>query len=243
MTRRCSLFKPVFAVAGCQQDLSKYVKSDGTIVGETWKFEIQNLTTRKKLQDCLFSRSYVRNGVKISGLTVNIYEIKEVSGPPQNQTLYNHNTTSYTFKINTAGELVDADGAKFKAQSIYFPNERKDVDGSVVITKQDAEGNTLEGATFSLAKLNKATSTFELVDGGTKVSDATGKVQWDQLSSGSYEIREVSAPSGYIKTTTRYRFVVEDFAALSMLNNSNYVHREGGLTHTFNFTPSTRRSI
>ena len=103
--------------------------------------------------------------------------------------MYNHNTTSYTFKINTAGELVDADGAKFKAQSIYFPNERKDVDGSVVITKQDAEGNTLEGATFSLAKLNKATSTFELVDGGTKVSDATGKVQWDQLSSGSYEIR------------------------------------------------------
>ena len=176
-----SLFKlGIRGKLDANKDLSKYVKSDGTIVGETWKFEIQNLTNpQEAVKTVFFSSSYVRNGVKISGLTVNdLYEIKEVSGPPQNQTLYNHNTTSYTFKINTAGELVDADGAKFKAQSIYFPNERKDVDGSVVITKQDAEGNTLEGATFSLAKLNKATSTFELVDGGTKVSDATGKVQW-----------------------------------------------------------------
>ncbi|MGB4610139.1 MAG: leucine-rich repeat protein [Saccharofermentanales bacterium] len=224
-----------------EKDLSQYTKADGTIVSETWKFEIKNLTNpQETVRQVTFSSSNVQNGVKLSNLKVgDLYEIKEISGPVQTQTLYNHNSNTYTFKINQAGELVDADGQKFKAQNIYFPNERKTVDGSVVITKQDVDEIKLTGATFSLAKLNKVTSTFEEL--GRKNSDATGLVKWDQLSAGSYEIREVAAPAGYIKTSAVFRFVVEDFATTGMLTNSSYTHRVGGLTHNFKFTAVNRK--
>ena len=182
-----------------------------------------------------FTAGHIRNGVPVSDLKVgDLYEIKEVSGPSQTQTLYNHNTGTYQFKINAAGELLDAADEKFKAQSIYFPNERKRVDGAVIITKKDDAENALPGATFSLAKLNKATSVFEVIE--TQDSDPDGKVHWTELAPGSYEIREVAAPTGYIKTNVPYRFIVEDFATTGMLTNSDYEHRAGGLTHHFAFT-------
>ncbi|HHW93290.1 MAG TPA: leucine-rich repeat protein [Clostridiaceae bacterium] len=237
-----SLFKlGIRQTLNAEKDLSQYVKSDGTIVSETWKFEIRNKTNpQEAARQVTFTSNNVRNGVKLSGLTVgDLYEIKEISGPAQNQTLYNHNPNTYTFKINAAGELVDAAGVKFKAQNIYFPNERKTVDGKVVITKKDDNDALLAGATFSLAKLNKETSTFEEVE--RKSSNTEGLVTWDQLSAGSYEIREISAPLGYIKTSDVYRFVVEDFATTSMLTNSNYTHRDGGLTHNFSFTAVNRK--
>ncbi len=223
------------------KDLSQYVKADGTIVAETWSFEIKNRTNSLEADRTVtYLNSDVRNGVVISGLTVNdVYEITELSGPAQNATLYNLNPAIYTFKVNTAGELVDVNGEPFKTQNIYFPNERKDVDGSVVITKEDAEGNVLEGATFSLSKLNKQTSEYEELE--RKNSDISGLVQWDELGVGSYEIREIAAPAGYFKAVTPYRFVVEDYATTSMLTNPNYEHREGGLTHKFSFTCVNRK--
>ncbi|MDI9498715.1 MAG: leucine-rich repeat protein [Bacillota bacterium] len=222
------------------KDLSQYTKSDGTVVAESWRFEIRNLTTvSESPRQVNYTSSHVRNGFRIEELRVgDLYEIEELSGPAQTQTVYIHNKTVYQFRINKAGVLVDADGEPFRAQSIYFPNARKTVDGAVVVTKVDTEGAPLQDAVFSLAMLNKATSTFEVLYEAN--SDADGRVTWDELEPGSYEIREVAAPVGYIRTSDVYRFVVEDFATTSMLTNSSYAHREGGLTHNFSFTAVNR---
>ncbi|WP_059140999.1 SpaA isopeptide-forming pilin-related protein, partial [Paenilisteria newyorkensis] len=73
------------------------------------------------------------------------------------------------------------------------------------VVKQDSDGNSLEGASFNLYRIT-ANGETEIATGLT--SDKDGKVSYDKLRFGTYELRETSAPEGYKLLETPYRFVL-----------------------------------
>lgn len=66
--------------------------------------------------------------------------------------------------------------------------------GSLTITKNDENGNKLQGAKFKLQQNGK-----DVTD--VKTSDANGVVKFEDIPLGSYQLIEVSAPQGYVIST------------------------------------------
>lgn len=79
--------------------------------------------------------------------------------------------------------------------------------GSVELTKENTEGQKLEGAVFNIVDQEGNTVQEELT------SDKDGKVKASGLAPGRYAFVETKAPSGYVLNTEKKEFTISESAA------------------------------
>ena len=88
--------------------------------------------------------------------------------------------------------------------------------GGISVRKVDARtGAPLEGAVFQL---------YDIKDtpiGGTQTSGKDGYVRWSDLEAGMYQVREVSAPDGYVTDNAPVKLEVKEFGTTSGRTPSN----------------------
>lgn len=105
--------------------------------------------------------------------------------------------------------------------------------GSAVFEKQDATGNPLENAEFSVKRVRNGSGGVvnETVATGIK-SDSAGAVHLAGLSPGIYEVSETAAPTGYLKNTEKLTFTIVSQASNEPveIDAGNFKNYQGSLT-------------
>lgn len=126
------------------------------------------------------------------------YNVVETRAPDG----YNLNDTLRKFTVSENGKLY----------SLTVTNIKHSED--VIISKKDQNGNTVSGARFEVR--NKADNSLIK----TVTTDSNGKAIIDNISFGSYVVKEVSAPEGYILDSKSQDLVV-GMNKISDLNFTN----------------------
>ncbi|WP_312711208.1 SpaA isopeptide-forming pilin-related protein [Proteiniclasticum ruminis] len=129
--------------------------------------------------------------VLIEDLTPGTYRLYEVEAPKG----YLRNLEPAVFTI-----LEEANGKPEPVKVGPFVNHK----GTAVLKKVDEEGNGLMGAEFALYDEEG----LILQEG--LVSDEEGKVLIEDLSPGTYVLKEVQSPEGYLLNLTEITFTIED---------------------------------
>ncbi len=129
--------------------------------------------------------------ILFSGLTAGSYVIREVSPPSGYYGSEEVRTATLTLNVltNTIADVTVEE---------TFANERipsSENTGSIRLQKEDSFGEPLSGAEFGLY-----TQSGRLVQ--TAVSNSSGMVRFLHVPYGTYTIRELSAPDGYVPTDT-----------------------------------------
>ncbi|MDD2970925.1 MAG: SpaA isopeptide-forming pilin-related protein [Lachnospiraceae bacterium] len=96
--------------------------------------------------------------------------------------------------------------ARYENEAIYT---------SISFTKQNAEGKALSGAEFQLYKVDQVTGAETKVEGAVAVSDANGKVLFENLRDSVYHIKEVKAPKGYEPSTQVLEFTADKLGQIT----------------------------
>ena len=129
----------------------------------------------------------VNGRLTLTDLAEGSYYLQETRAPEGY--ILNPQKYSFTIKINANGTQ--------NVPTVNVPNYK----GQAEFQKTDGEGNPLAGAVFHLYRgMDRIGEEF--------VSDDQGKVTIGNLSPGTYDIREVKAPSGYLLNTEEIRFTV-----------------------------------
>lgn len=129
--------------------------------------------------------------VLIEDLTPGTYRLYEVEAPKG----YLRNLEPAVFTI-----LEEANGKPEPVKVGPFVNHK----GTAVLKKVDEEGNGLMGAEFALYDEEGLLLQEELV------SDEEGEVLIEDLSPGTYVLKEVQSPEGYLLNLTEITFTIED---------------------------------
>ncbi|MCY8361403.1 Ig-like domain-containing protein [Bacillus spizizenii] len=136
-----------------------------------------------------------KNGkVEMNGLPAGYYRLTETQAPAG----FIVNTKAIHFSIakNEKNQVSDVNlGAMTNYQ------------GKVSLTKENAEGQKLEGAVFNIVDQEGNTVQEELT------SDKDGKVKASGLAPGRYAFVETKAPSGYVLNTEKKEFTISESAA------------------------------
>lgn len=88
----------------------------------------------------------------------------------------------------------------------------KDTKGKFEIKKTDKEAKALAGATFTLTKDGK-----EVAKG---TSDENGKISFEKLEPGEYELKETNAPTGYAPIKTTWKVTVAEDGTTTITENN-----------------------
>ncbi|MCY9355344.1 Ig-like domain-containing protein [Bacillus spizizenii] len=132
--------------------------------------------------------------VEASGLAPGRYAFVETKAP--SGYVLNTKKKEFTISESAAGKPEAADAG-------IAVNDK----GSVVLTKEEADGQKLEGAVFRI--IDKEGNTVQ--EGLT--SDENGRVTASGLAPGRYAFVETKAPSGYVLNTEKKEFAISDSAA------------------------------
>ena len=139
------------------------------------------------------------NGEAIfDGLTEGTYTITETEAPTGYGKLEGYVTVNIEANgtANVAGTIPD--NLNFNGKSVILTWKNTRTQGSISITKTGSEGKPLQGALFGLYK--NAAATGNPVK--TAYTDQKGKGQFTDLAAGTYYVREIAAPNGYVLDTT-----------------------------------------
>ncbi|MCY0672058.1 SpaA isopeptide-forming pilin-related protein, partial [Klebsiella pneumoniae] len=79
--------------------------------------------------------------------------------------------------------------------------------GKVLLTKENAEGQKLEGAVFNIVDQDGKVVQEKLT------SDKDGKIEASGLAPGRYAFVETKAPAGYVLNTEKKEFTISESAA------------------------------
>lgn len=165
----------------------------------------------------------------VKGLKLNtLYSLSEVK---KDNKIFNHNPNNYRFKINEKAEIVDEKGNIFRQNALNIPNPKKPIKGEVIVEKLDDTGKALEGAVFALYKGENM-----LVSTVSKLENGRAFARFENLDSGSYTLKEVKAPEGYIKSEVEYNFTIQEDANKLMINDPNYEIRENYILKKFAYS-------
>lgn len=150
------------------------VDEEGTLLSDAWFSLIDSNGTT--LQNAVT----VNGRVSFEDVPVGRYRIEEVQAPD-----------GYELTSQTVNVTVDSE----ETVALRFVNKKSGVtvtpvSGRIIINKVDEDNAPLAGAEFTLYNENN-----EIV--GTAVSDASGRVVFDNLSDGRYFVKETEAPAGY----------------------------------------------
>jgi len=150
------------------------VDEEGTLLSDAWFSLIDSNGTT--LQNAVT----VNGRVSFEDVPVGRYKVEEVQAPD-----------GYELTSQTVNVTVDSE----ETVTLRFVNKKSGVtvtpvSGRITINKVDEDNAPLAGAEFTLYNENN-----EIV--GTAVSDASGRVVFDNLSDGRYFVKETEAPAGY----------------------------------------------
>ncbi|MEG0345634.1 MAG: SpaA isopeptide-forming pilin-related protein [Erysipelotrichaceae bacterium] len=112
----------------------------------------------------------------------------------------------YVQEISAPSNLV-VDNTIYKVDLVYgkiatFTSHNKFKRGKIILDKHDLDtNNTLKDVTFELATDKAFTNIIN-----TKVTDAKGIVEFDNLVMGKYFVREKGTPTGYITSNEVFEF-------------------------------------
>ncbi|WP_229297465.1 MSCRAMM family protein [Streptococcus equi] len=100
-------------------------------------------------------------------------------------------------------------------QVIYAKNSTPQKRGSYPFVKVSSQGGTLEGATFEVWRQSKDKASPVLKKGKTYLvaSNSKGFFEVQDLPFGSYYLKEVKAPKGYLLSQKKIFFEVTDYSA------------------------------
>ncbi len=133
--------------------------------------------------------------VNYGELEVGTYKLVETEAPD-----------GYTINQNPIYFVIEAENADV-TDTFEFDNYKTPIEFS----KVDSDGNPLAGAQFKIVQTADDTGTFAtpetIVENLTSGSD--GKVTYDGLAQGTYQIIETQAPTGYILNTEPVTFEID----------------------------------
>ena len=130
-----------------------------------------------------------RGEILISGLLWGTYYLSETDVPKG--------------IVGIKGEMVTVD-ADSHNQTIELKLENRSEKGNIEFKKTDGAGNGLAGAVFKLKLVEKSGTAYSTVKQMYAISDDKGQVSFEDVPYGVYELTEVIAPEGYVRSDETY---------------------------------------
>ena len=130
-----------------------------------------------------------RGEILISGLLWGTYYLNETNAPKG------------IVGIKDKKVKVDADSHN---QTIELKLENRSEKGNIEFKKTDGAGNGLAGAVFKLKLVEKSGTAYSTVKQMYAISDDEGRVSFEDVPYGVYELTEVIAPEGYVRSNETY---------------------------------------
>ena len=118
--------------------------------------------------------------------------------------------TYYLEEVNTPAGLIAGEDIvvsvtdQFQKPIIDLEVTNKLNTGSLSFTKTDGAGNGLAGAVFKLKLVEKSGTAYSTVKQMYAISDDQGRVSFEDVPYGVYELTEVIAPEGYVRSNKTY---------------------------------------
>lgn len=130
-----------------------------------------------------------RGEILISGLLWGTYYLSETNAPKGIVGIKDENVT------------VDADSHN---RTIELKLENRSEKGNIEFKKTDGAGKGLAGAVFKLKLVEKSGTAYSTVKQMYAISDDEGRVSFKDVPYGVYELTEVIAPEGYVRSNDTY---------------------------------------
>lgn len=130
-----------------------------------------------------------RGEILISGLLWGTYYLSETNAPKG--------------MVGIKDQIVKVD-AENHNKTIELKLENRSEKGKIEFTKTDGAGNGLAGAVFKLKLVEKSGTAYSTVKPMYAISDDQGRVSFEDVPYGVYELTEVIAPEGYVRSNKTY---------------------------------------
>lgn len=130
-----------------------------------------------------------RGEIFVSGLLWGTYYLSETNAPKG--------------MVGIKDQIVKVD-AENHNKTIELKLENRSEKGKIEFTKTDGAGNGLAGAVFKLKLVEKSGTAYSTVKQMYAISDDEGWVSFKDVPYGVYELTEVIAPEGYVRSNKTY---------------------------------------
>lgn len=130
-----------------------------------------------------------RGEIFVSGLLWGTYYLNETNAPKG--------------MVGIKDQIVVVD-AKNHNKTIELKLENRSEKGKIEFTKTDGAGNGLAGAVFKLKLVEGSGTAYSTVKQMYAISDDKGQVSFKDVPYGVYELTEVIAPEGYVRSNETY---------------------------------------
>ncbi len=130
-----------------------------------------------------------RGEILISGLLWGTYYLSETNAPKG--------------MVGIKDQIVKVD-AENHNKTIELKLENRSEKGKIEFTKTDGAGNGLAGAVFKLKLVDGSGTAYSTVKQMYAISDDEGRVSFEDVPYGVYELTEVIAPEGYVRSNETY---------------------------------------
>ena len=130
-----------------------------------------------------------RGEILISGLLWGTYYLSETNAPKG--------------MVGIKDQIVKVD-AENHNKTIELKLENRSEKGNIEFKKTDGAGNGLAGAVFKLKLVEKSGTAYSTVKPMYAISDDQGRVSFEDVPYGVYELTEVIAPEGYVRSNKTY---------------------------------------
>ena len=130
-----------------------------------------------------------RGEIFVSGLLWGTYYLSETNAPKG--------------MVGIKDQIVKVD-AENHNKTIELKLENRSEKGKIEFTKTDGAGNGLAGAVFKLKLVEGSGTAYSTVKQMYAISDDKGQVSFEDVPYGVYELTEVIAPEGYVRSNDTY---------------------------------------
>lgn len=130
-----------------------------------------------------------RGEIFVSGLLWGTYYLSETNAPKG--------------MVGIKDQIVKVD-AENHNKTIELKLENRSEKGKIEFTKTDGAGNGLAGAVFKLKLVEGSGTAYSTVKQMYAISDDKGRVSFEDVPYGVYELTEVIAPEGYVRSNETY---------------------------------------
>lgn len=139
-----------------------------------------------------------RGEIFVSGLLWGTYYLSETNAPKG--------------MVGIKDQIVKVD-AENHNKTIELKLENRSEKGKIEFTKTDGAGNGLAGAVFKLKLVEGSGTAYSTVKQMYAISDDKGRVSFEDVPYGVYELSEVIAPEGYMRSNDTYYVSIGDAVA------------------------------
>lgn len=139
-----------------------------------------------------------RGEIFVSGLLWGTYYLSETNAPKG--------------MVGIKDQIVKVD-AENHNKTIELKLENRSEKGKIEFTKTDGAGNGLAGAVFKLKLVEGSGTAYSTVKQMYAISDDKGRVSFEDVPYGVYELSEVIAPEGYVRSNDTYYVSIGDAVA------------------------------